>query len=577
MRISDAFLQELKSRADIEEIISQYVTLKRAGSNMIGVCPFHSEKTPSFTVFKNTQNFYCFGCGAGGDVITFIMRMENLDYISAVDRLASRVGMQMPEDDGEYRPKIDKNRFFEMNKCAARFFHTCLMAKEDAHALEYITQRGLTLSTIKRFGLGYADTSWDSLTGYLMKNGYSREEMKLAFLAGEGKSGKVFDYFRGRIIFPIFDISGNVIAFGGRIITDGMPKYLNSSDTPVFKKSRNLYALNIAKDCGHPFILCEGYMDDISLQQAGFHSAVATLGTAITPDQAKIMSRYSGTVYICYDSDEAGTKAAKKAMGLLDEAGANVRIIKMNGAKDPDEYIKKFGKSAFEKLLQSSAGRIEYSFEVIAAKYNVEIPEQKVAFISEICTMLSEVHSEVEREIYIQKAAVMCGIAPDIIKNEADRTRKKTIREKNKRDLEEKINKTMGYGDRINSDKTKFLAAAAKEENILGILLLRPEYLDSDIRNSLKSEMFLCTFNRREYEEILEHGADISRLSAVFTPEEVGKITQFTVARSALTDNGKSVLFELIDALKVQYKKSNVIDDVDGLLKRIDELRKEKK
>jgi len=352
MPLPGAFLTELKARCDIETIIGTYVRLKRTGTNSVGNCPFHSEKTPSFTVFRNTQSFYCFGCGAGGDVITFVMRMENLDYMAAVEKLANMAGMAMPEDNPVYGAKrIDRKRIFELNKKAARFFHNALMDPKNSDALRYITDRGLTLRTIKHFGIGYADTGFDSLSGYLISEGYKPEELKEAFLCGISKYNKPFDMFRGRIIFPIIDTSGEVIAFGGRIIGDGMPKYLNSSDTPVFNKRRNLYALNYAKaTTDSSLILCEGYMDVVALHQAGFFNAVATLGTAITPEQARVMARYASKVYICYDSDAAGQKATDKAIALLGEAGLSVKVITVKNAKDPDEYIKKFARHPLRHL-----------------------------------------------------------------------------------------------------------------------------------------------------------------------------------------------------------------------------------
>ena len=480
MALPQAFLQELKNRCSIEDIISQHVQLKRAGSNLVGCCPFHSERTPSFTVFLNRENFYCFGCGAGGDVITFVMKMQNVDYITAVEYLAARAGLQMPEDNlFPKEKKVNRERFYEMNKAAARFFHSSLMASENKDALAYITNRGLTLTTLKRFGIGYADNSWDSLTGYLLAQGYTKEELREGFLSGVSqKSGKLFDMFRNRIIFPIFDLSGNVIAFGGRIIGDGTPKYLNSSDTPVFKKSRNLYALEHAKNnTTSSIILCEGYMDVVALQQAGFNNAVATLGTAITPDQARIMSRYASTVYISYDSDDAGQRAAKKAIDLLSQVGVNVKVIRVENAKDPDEYVKKFGKGAFEKLLQCSGGHIDYTLENIEAKYSMAIPEEKLRYVQECCDMLAGIYSTVEREIYIQKICEKSGMTPDVIRNEVDKKQKKNRRAAEKERIKTDIQKEIGWQDRVIADSSRKLATVKEEGNLLGLLFIRPEYL----------------------------------------------------------------------------------------------------
>jgi len=293
--IDHSIIEEIKYRSNIEDVISSYVSLKRAGSNMNGLCPFHSEKTPSFTVFTSTQNFYCFGCGAGGDVITFIMRMENLEYRDALEFLAKRAGIEIPEDGATLQKGPTRSRMIDMNRDAARFFHSQLYSENGRKGLEYLkVQRGLSDAVIKRFGLGYAPDSFGSLTDYLKSKGYTDEEMITGFMCGKSqKTGRPYDYFRGRVMFPIIDVAGNVIAFGGRVLDDSLPKYLNSSDTPAFKKSRNLFALNYAKNnCSEYLILCEGYMDVIALHAAGFSSAVATLGTAITADQARIMAKY---------------------------------------------------------------------------------------------------------------------------------------------------------------------------------------------------------------------------------------------------------------------------------------------
>ncbi len=342
--ISPEIVEEIKYRCDIEQIISEYVPLKRAGSNLNGRCPFHSERTPSFTVFPSTRSFYCFGCGAGGDVVTFIMKRENLDYVSALELLAARVGIEIPRDsrNEDFNGGVKRERVLAMNREAARYFHACLYDKNvGSAALKYLTDRGLSGAVIKHFGLGFAPDGFGALTDHLTKLGYTAEEMSAAFLCGiSKKTGRPYDYFRNRVIFPIIDVTGNVVAFGGRVMDDSTPKYLNTSDTPAFKKSRNLFALNYAKGkCADRIILCEGYMDVIALHAHGFENAVATLGTAITPEQARIMAKYTKQVIISYDSDEAGQRAANKAMKLLGEVGLEVKVLRVVGAKDPDEFL----------------------------------------------------------------------------------------------------------------------------------------------------------------------------------------------------------------------------------------------
>lgn len=575
MALPQEFLQELKARCNIEDVISQYVSLKRAGSNLVGCCPFHSERTPSFTVFRNAENFYCFGCGAGGDVITFVMKMENVDYMTAIEHLAARAGLTVP-DDGRSTPKVNKDRYFEMNKLAARFFYDSLINPKNAHALSYITNRGLSIQTIKRFGIGYADTSWDSLTGYLMSKGFEKEELRQGFLAGVSqKTGNLFDYFRNRIMFPIFDLSGNVIAFGGRIIGDGEPKYLNSSDTPVFKKSRNLYALNHAKNnTDSSLILCEGYMDVVALQQAGFVNAVATLGTALTSEQTRIISRYAQTVYLCYDSDDAGQRATKRAIDMLGEVGLKVKVVKVEGAKDPDEYIKKYGKSSFDKLLHSSDGHIEYALSNISSKYDLSVPEQKLSFVSDACTMLSGVYSEIEREIFIQKISERSGISADIIRTEVKKRQKKRSEKAQKDYIKEQINKSIGYGDRVNLDSVKNLSTVKKEENLLGLLYIRPEFIGApELRELLSEDLFQCEFTKKVFREMTK---DTGFSGEAFTPEEMGRITEMSVKRRELTNNSLDVALELATDLKKEADKKKS-DSEGDFFKRIEELKKSKK
>lgn len=585
MALPQEFLQELKARCNIEDTVSQYVQLKRAGSNLVGCCPFHSERTPSFTVFRNNENFYCFGCGAGGDAITFVMRMENVDYITAVEHMAARVGLTVPDDPKNAQMRVNKQRFYDMNKLAARFFYDSLIDPKNSDALKYITDRGLSPQTIKRFGIGYADGTWDSLTGYLMSKGYEAKEIKDAFLAGVSqKSGRLFDYFRNRIMFPIFDLSGNVIAFGGRIIGDAKPKYLNSSDTPVFKKSRNLYALNNAKNnTDSSLILCEGYMDVVALQQAGFINAVATLGTALTSEQTRIIARYANTVYLCYDSDEAGQRASKRAIDMLGEVGVKVKVVKIDGAKDPDEYIKKYGKVSFDKLLRGSDGHIEYSVKNIASKYNLDVPEQKLSYLDECCNMLSGVYSEMEREIFIQRISADSGIAPDVIRSEIKKRQTKSRRQAAKDAVKADINKSIGYGDRVNADSAKNLSTVKKEENLLGILIIFPEYMSSGgLKSLLSEEIFQCEFTKKVYRELVRNAEALKdgteTFGDSFTPEEMGRITEMTVRRRKLTNNSEDVAIELANSLKKEADRKNSEDgSEDSFFKRIEELKRNKK
>ena len=406
--ISRETIEEILMRTDIQTLIGGYVSLKRAGSNLKGLCPFHSEKTPSFTVYPQDNSFYCFGCGAGGDQISFTMKMEHLDYPDAIQFLAKRAGITVIDADNSgfvQKPKFEKSRMYEMNADAARFFHACLFSDngDSKAALRYFTEeRKLSIATIKHFGLGYAPNSFDVFSKYMLKKGYTYDELVAGFLCGKSDRGTYFDAFRNRVMFPIIDVSGNVIAFGGRVMDDSKPKYKNSSDTPVFKKSRNLFALNFARlNCEDALILCEGYMDVIALHASGITNAVATLGTAITSEQARVMSRYTKKVIISYDADEAGRKAAARALALLEEVGLEVKVLSVPGAKDPDEYIKTYGVDKFREVLYGAKSKFEYNLDTVLSRYDISLPQDKINALGELEKIISAVYSEAERDIYI--------------------------------------------------------------------------------------------------------------------------------------------------------------------------------
>ena len=560
--IPDAIVEEIKYRNDIEDVVSSYVTLKRAGSNLNGLCPFHSEKSPSFTLFTSSKNFYCFGCGAGGDVITFIMRAENLDYVTALEFLAKRAGIAIPVNNANDEPMVRRSRFYDMNREAAKFFHTQLTNSEVP--LNYLKNRGISVALMKHFGLGYAPNDFGRLTDHLHSLGYKNEEMTTGFLCGiSTKTKRPYDYFRGRIIFPIIDTTGNVIAFGGRVLDNSMPKYLNSSDTPVFKKSRNLYALNFAKNhCAESIILCEGYMDVIALHGAGFPNAVATLGTAITPEQARIMSRCTKSVIISYDSDEAGQRAADKAFRLLGEVGLDTRILKLGDVKDPDDYIKKYGATRFKLLLENSTSQFDFKLNAVMSKYNVENTDEKIKALGEVVKVIAEIYSEIERDIYIRRCAEMFDVSAESIKGETDKMRKKKM-SADKRDEKQAIfRKTEGYGDRINPDSLKNIKAARAEEAILGMMLYGNEYIKK-IRNGeieLAEADFFTEFNKRVFAEIIrltdsDVAFDEGLLAQTFTVDEMSRIVKMKIDRGGLVNNDE-IFKECINTLK--YNKNDL-------------------
>ena len=581
--IDQSVIEEIKARNDIVDLVSSYVSLKRAGSNMLGLCPFHSEKTPSFTVFPARQGYYCFGCGAGGDVITFVRQIENLEYVPALEFLAKRVGITIPADATRRGVGFDRARMLSMNKEAARFFRECLFdQKLGAAARAYFEKRALSTATIKHFGLGYSPDGFSALTNHLHDLGYTDAEMTAGFLCGRSKkTGAPFDYFRNRIMFPIIDVSGNVIAFGGRVMDDSMPKYLNSSDTPVFKKSRNLFALNFARaSCAEEMILCEGYMDVIAMHAAGFTNAVATLGTALTPEQARIMARYTKRVLISYDSDAAGQKAANRAIGILGEVGLDVRVLRIEGAKDPDEFIKKYGADKFRLQLSGSFSKFDFNMDGILSRHNIAIPDEKIKACAELTDLAAGIYSSAEREVYIAAAAKKLDISAESIRADVERKLRKKRSEYKREQAQKIVRQSAGYGDRVNPDFAKNVAAAKAEEAVLGMLLLFPEHRKA-VRTgkvALTAADFFTEFGRRVFEAIEENDRDgsfaPSVLGQIFTPEEEGRITRMQLSRSALSDNGAAVFAENAAALRRERAAAaSDGDGVDGILELIREKR----
>lgn len=586
--ISKETIEQVLMRNDIETLIGSYISLKRAGSNLKGLCPFHSEKTPSFTVYPADNSFYCFGCGAGGDAITFIRKRENLDYPDAVEFLAQRAGITIVRDERNQlptAPKFDRNRMFAMNADAARYFNRCLFADtEDAKAaLSYFTdKRGLSIATIKHFGLGYAPNSFDKFSKYMLAKGYSFEELVAGFLCGKSEKGRYYDAFRNRVMFPIIDVSGNVIAFGGRIMDGSTPKYKNSSDTPVFKKSRNLFALNFARHhCRDAIILCEGYMDVIALHAAGFENAVATLGTAITSEQARMISRYTKKVIISYDADEAGQKAAMRAIKLLSEVGLDVTILRIPGAKDPDEYIKKFGSEKFRQVLSQSKSRFEYNLDNILSAYDINLPQDKIKALHESEKLISETYSSAERDIYIQNISKLFDVDARSIKDDVEKIISQANRNRKKEESNKIKQDAVGYSDRVNPDFIKAPAAAKNEEALLGLLLIYPEHRKRVFDSSLLTEEdFITELNRRIFEYLrrayVEGDESYIDMDACFTPDERGRITKMKLARMELSENGETVLLDSIDKLKrsVSKKNNEKNSSLDSLTRLLEEKRK---
>ena len=574
MLIPREIIEEIIARTDINDVIGSYVTLKRAGSNMSGLCPFHSERTPSFTVFSRTNSFHCFGCGVGGDVITFIMRAENLDYPSAVEFLATRAGVTIPQDKNDMsRMGMSRKRVYEMNLEAAKFFRENLFDKNIGYeAMNYLAgQRKLSPVIIKRFGLGFAPNDFFALTNHMKKLGFSEQELIEGFLCGKSKKGNLYDYFRNRVIFPIIDVTGNVIAFGGRVMDDSKPKYLNSSDTPGFKKSKNLFALNYAKShCAEQIILCEGYMDVIALHSAGVENAVATLGTALTSEQARMLTKYTKKVILLYDSDEAGQRATDRAIQILNEVGLEVRILKLTNAKDPDEYIRKFGAERFRALLGESRTGFDFKVSRAIAGLDLQLPEDKIKASKAICDIIADSPSGVEREVFLAKASELLKLPVDVLKNNVELTIKKRVREFKQNESKQAQMSIKHIGDRVNPDAIKNIQANALEETILGLLLIYDEYRQSIINGKieLSEDDFVTVFGKKAFSAIIEVAKSngeflYAMLGQYFTADEMGRLEKMRQNRLILTENGYDVLDVSIAALKDEREKKSLADSGD--------------
>ncbi|MBQ4602995.1 MAG: DNA primase [Clostridia bacterium] len=555
MRISERFIQELQDKIDIEQVISSHISLKRRGKNLVGLCPFHNEKTPSFTVYPESRSFYCFGCGAGGDVISFVRRMDNLDYVEAVKAVAQMAGVPMPEDGYDDTLSKQRMRLLEANREAARFYHTCLMDAKNKEALDYFLKRGLSINTIRRFGLGYAPNDWRELINHLKSKGFTEHELVLANLARRSdKNGRAnyYDNFRNRVMFPIIDLRGNVIAFGGRVMDDSKPKYINTSDTLVYKKSNGVFAMNLAKNNNdNKFILVEGYMDVIALHQAGFTNAIACLGTAFTNEQANLLSRYAEEIIICYDNDEAGKTATARALGVLGKTGLKLRVVTMSGGKDADEIIRKHGKERFADLLKEASNKTEYRLLEERNKHNLATDDGKLRFLMAATQVLATCGS-IEQDIYATRLSNELGVSIESIKAQLKTAavRQKRMDEAKKRtETAEMLLKS--NEDKNNPERAKNLGAAKAEETLIASFLRNPDFYKK-LKEKISPDDFVTAFNRRVFECLikgLESGLepDLSMFSADFTPEEMDSVTRI----SLIAPNLSNTLRECEDCIAV--------------------------
>ena len=554
MPIPESVISEIKYRNDIESVIAPYVNLKRRGKNLVGLCPFHNEKTPSFTVYPESGSFYCFGCGKGGDIFTFTSLAENLDYIEAVKLLAERSGVTIPQDGYDDSMQRLKDNIFEINRQTAKFYHSYLMSDKGKWALDYLTSRGLAVETIKHFGLGAAPDSWDALINFLKSKGFTISDMVAANVVGKSQRGSYYDRFRKRIMFPIINIRGKVIGFSGR----AMPgedkaggKYVNTSDTLVYKKSENLFGMNFAKNfCDERIILVEGNLDVISLHQAGFENAVAALGTSFTPEQAKLISKYTKEIVLTLDADAAGQKAVKRAGEILKATGLSVRVITIPDGKDPDEYIKKNGADRFKALLEGAVSEIEYKLLMAVENIDINSDDGRLKYLSLAAEIIAESPDVMTRDIYIGRLSEKYGVSKTALQTKVDELRKKNIRSANKKVISDIITPKYNSGD-INPERRTYGAAAAAEETVIAILMQHPDFFDTAF-DSLKPQDMITSLNSRIYELICEcikdgNSLDISYFGQRLSPSELGFLVSLTNSEKA----GKNPLIVLKDSIKV--------------------------
>lgn len=575
-RFSDDFLVELHARTDIEALISSYVSLKRRGKNLVGLCPFHNEKTPSFTVYPESQSFYCFGCGAGGEAISFIRRAENLDYTEAVRLLCERAGMNMPTEGYDTSLAQKRKRIYEINKEAARFFNTVLFSDEGKEALEYLKSRGYQKKTLIRFGLGYAPNDWRRLLNYLREKGYSFEELYEANLANKSeKNGKTnyYDNFRNRVMVPIIDARGNVVAFGGRVLDDSKPKYINSSDTPVYKKSLGVFGLNFAKSTKEKtLILVEGYMDAISLHQAGFDNAVACLGTALTSEMAHLLSRYCEEIILSYDADEAGQKATSRAIDIFSSIGQKVRVVHLTGGKDPDEILKKFGPERYRNLIDGASNDIEYALLKERKDFDLESSDGKLKYLTKAAEVLAMSDNPIAQDIYASRLSQELGVEKQTIVTRIESIKKRMSYTKRKEKFEKLQKNTADQIVRETMESGTSLRSVKAQKRIISSLMRNPDFLPI-AKEKLTKEDFTVGKTSRLFEVIsrkIEEGdsLEFTCFANELSGEEMGalvglckKSEELPATKKEFCDCVNAVYEEKLLSQKSKIKPSDMNDE----------------
>ncbi len=562
MRISDDFLNELHMRCDIEDVVSGYVQLKKRGKNFVGLCPFHNEKTPSFTVYPENGSFYCFGCGAGGEVVSFIRRAENLDFIEAVRFLCDRVGMTMPSDGFDDSLAQKRRKIYEMNREAARFFHECLLSEKGKTALQYYLDRGYTKKTITRFGLGYAPDEWRALLSHLREKGYSYEDAYEANLARKSeKEGKTsfFDNFRNRVIVPIIDARGNIVAFGGRVLDNSKPKYINTADTPVYKKSLGVFGLNFAKNSKEKsLILVEGYMDAIALHQAGFTNSIACLGTALTGEMAHLLSRYADEILLAYDNDEAGQKATERAMKVFSSIGMKIRVIRLSGGKDPDEILKKFGAEKIRSLIDGAENEIEFKLLKAREGLDLESSDGKVKYLTLAADILSSEKNSIAVDVYSSRLAEELGVEKAAINARINQLKKKKTYSSQRKKYEEIQRDTLSKMSKLRISTNTSVKSVRAQERIVTLIFENPDFYRA-VKERLSENFFSVPVLERIYKAVsqrIEENAslDLTALCASLSDGELSEFVRLSKQGERFSGTKKELL-DCIDVVESEKEK----------------------
>lgn len=567
MAFPQSFMDELVARSDIVDIVSGYVQLTRRGSNLFGLCPFHSEKTGSFSVAPDKQIYYCFGCKKGGGVINFIMEEENLPFPDAVRFLAKRAGMEVPEEEGDREAGRRRQRLLDLNRDAARFYHRLLQQSEGQAVRDYLERRQIRRATAVNFGMGASPDAWDVLLTEMTARGYSKSELLSAGLIVDNKKGGFYDKFRNRLMLPVIDTRGDVVAFGSRVLDKSEPKYMNSSETPVYSKRRVLYGLNLAKKSRRPnIVLCEGNLDIVTLHQAGFDNAVASMGTALTAEQIRLLSRFTKELVLCYDNDSAGKIATERALQLLNGSEFSVKVLQLPRRRteegelvkqDADDFIKNQGPAAFERLLSGSENGVEFRMAQIAGKYNLDSDEERVAYSEEISGLLATLPGAVEREVYAARAAEAARITPDAMKLEVQRARERTLAREKRAQLRKDLNPAAQTQPKERSLRYENVRSARAEEGVLRLLLLddslfppQPPLREEDFSSPLLGRVFALLWQAKKD----GRGAALPSLAGELTAEEMNHVTA-VCQRPESVRNGRQALADYIRVIQTEAVK----------------------